>query len=73
MIQDATVARQISDLMIEFSIRLDSSIVTVQEKCSADEFKIYRRAVGGILGEMLLGIMNPLYAEHPALKPPGME
>jgi len=69
MIKDALVAQQISDLMIEFGSRLDISIATVQEKCSSEEFTVYRRAVGRIMGEMLLEVMNPLYAQHPSLKP----
>jgi hypothetical protein len=33
---------------------------------------IYRRAVGKIMGEVLLEVLNPLYAKHPTLKPPGL-
>jgi hypothetical protein len=73
MIRDAAVARRISDLMIEISGRLDTSIANVRDQCSSEEFQAYRRAVGGILGEILLEVLNPLYAEHPALKPPEMD
>lgn len=73
MIQDTIVARRISDLMIEFSGRLDKSILMVKEHCPSEEFETYRRAVGHILGEMLLEVMNPLYAEHPSLKPRGLD
>jgi hypothetical protein len=73
MIRDALIAQQISDLMIEFQSRLNSSIVTVKEKCSSEEFIAYRRAVGKTMGEMLLEVMNPLYVEHPSLKPSGLE
>jgi len=73
MIRNIKVARQISDLMVDFSGRLDASILTVQEQCSPEEFQVYRRAVARVLGEMLLEIMNPLYAEHPSLRPPGLE
>ena len=69
MIRDPRIAQQVSDLMIEFQGRLNGSIITVQEKCSSEEFKVYRLAVGKIMGEMLLEVMNPLYARHPALKP----
>jgi hypothetical protein len=72
MIKEIEVARQISEMMIEISGRMDRSIVTVKERCSPEEFEIYRRAVGRILGEML-EVLNPLYAEHPSLKPPQME
>jgi hypothetical protein len=73
MIKNALIARQVSDLMIEFHGRLDQSIVLVQEKCSSGEFKSYRLAVARIMGEMLLEVINPLYVQHPSLKPPGME
>ena len=73
VIKDPSIARQVSDLMIEFSGRLDRSILTVQERCSPEEFKAYRLAVAKVLGEMLLEVMNPLYTEHPDLKPDGLE
>jgi hypothetical protein len=44
----------------------------VQENCPPDEFLKYRRAVAGIMAE-LLEVLNPLYSIHPALKPPGFE
>ncbi|MFY9531882.1 MAG: hypothetical protein WBC04_01140 [Candidatus Acidiferrales bacterium] len=72
MIRDTAIARQVRDLMIEISGRLDHSIVTVRECCPPEEFEAYRRAVGRILGEML-EVLNPLYAEHPSLKPPQMD
>jgi hypothetical protein len=52
---------------------LDKSVALVRDECSAEELKIYRRAVGKVLGEMLLEIMQPLYAKHPSLKPPGWD
>lgn len=73
MLKDAAVARRISDLMIEVSARLDSSIVTVRDQCSSEEFRAYQHAVGAVLGEILLEVLNPLYAEHPSLKPPEMD
>ena len=73
MIKDKSVARQISDLMIEFSARIDRSILTVQEKCSPEEFKAYRLATAKVLGEILLEVLNPLYDEPPDLKPAGLD
>jgi hypothetical protein len=73
MITDAAVAEQISDLMLEFSARLDRSIIAVQKTWPPEEFRTYRVAVGKIMGEMLLEVMNPLYAQHPSIKPPGLD
>ena len=70
MIANVSIARQISELMLGISQRLDESIVLVQKACPPEEFKAYRLAVGKILGEILLETLNPLYAQHPELKPP---
>ena len=73
MIKNRDVACQISDLMIEFSKKIDNSVRLVQEQCSVEEFRQYRLAAGRVLGEILLEIMNPLYGEHPGLKPEGLD
>lgn len=72
MIGNEQVAKQISELMLEYGAKLDASIALVMESCPEDEFKRYRLAAGKVLGEMLLEIMNPLYAKHPDLKPAGL-
>jgi hypothetical protein len=69
MIESEAVAKSISDLMVDCSARLNASTAYVRDNCTAEEFKIYRRAVGKVMGEILLEIMNPLYEKHPSLKP----
>ena len=71
MIKDRVIAESVSKLMLEFGGRLDASIVAAQDNCSEAEFHEYRLAVGKILGDMLLEVMNPLYQQHPDLKPWG--
>jgi hypothetical protein len=70
MIREQRIAKQISDLMLEFGARLDRSVELVAANCSPEEFAAYRRAVGKVMGEILLAVLNPLYDEHPSLKPP---
>ncbi|GAB3787876.1 hypothetical protein [Dyella agri] len=72
MIGNDDVAKAVSGLMIEYSEKLNDSIVLVMENCPEDEFKRYRLAAAKVLGEMLLEVMNPLYARHPELKPAGL-
>jgi hypothetical protein len=72
MIKDKVIAESVSKLMLEFGARLDASVVTVRDRCSEAEFCAYRSAVGKILGDMLLDVMNPLYLQHPGLKPSGL-
>jgi hypothetical protein len=69
MIQNEEIAREISDLMLQYGRLLNASVARVQEHCTADELKLYRSAVAKVMGNMLLEVMNPIYARHPALKP----
>jgi hypothetical protein len=64
------IAQQISSLMLEYAAKLNGSVELVMANASAEETQRYKRAVGTVMGEMLIEIMNPIYAEHPDLKPP---
>jgi hypothetical protein len=69
MIRDEVIAKEISLLMLEYGSRIDQSVSLVKENCSLEEFEAYRKAAGRVMGEMLIGIMDPIYKEHPDLKP----
>jgi hypothetical protein len=65
-----TTAKAISELMVSVGAQLNDSIRLVQTTEDDAEFNRYRDSVSRIMTTMLLEIMNPLYAEHPELKPP---
>jgi intergrase/recombinase len=65
-----TTAKVISELMVSMGARLNESVRLVQATEDDSEFKRYRDSVSKIMTIMLLEVMNPLYAEHPELKPP---
>ncbi|UTW46642.1 hypothetical protein KFE80_05525 [bacterium SCSIO 12696] len=67
------VAVEIVDLMLEFGDRLNQSVAIVKDNCSEDELASHRRAIGKLMGSMLLDIMNPIFDEHPELKPDQLE
>jgi hypothetical protein len=69
MFESEMIAANVSDLLLEFGARLDASVELVMKNCSTEEFQQYRTAVAKVMAEMLLGIMNPVYAQHPKLKP----
>jgi len=69
MVQDKLVATKISELMLDIGKRLDASILVVMENCSPQEFNAYRTIVGHLMADILLEILNPLYVQHPSLKP----
>lgn len=59
--------------MLGYGAKLDESVDFVMKHCGEEEFRRYKKeAVGRILGIMLLDVMNPLYEEHPDLKPPNL-
>ena len=72
MISDEDVAKQISELMIDLSLRINESISLVHEKCVGKEFTAYRSAAARVLGYAYLDVMTPIYQLHPSLKPEGL-
>jgi hypothetical protein len=73
MIDNEDTARQVSDLMVEYTRRLQASMALVRDHGAPEEFHAYREAVSKIMTEMLIEVMNPLYARHPNLMPPGFK
>lgn len=67
------IASEIVELMVEFGGRLNQSVILVQDSCPEDQLVCYRRAVGKLMGSMLLDIMNPIFDEYPELKPEQLE
>lgn len=70
MISDPILAAKVSDVMVGIAGQLNESVAFVMKSSPPVESSTYQRAVGRIMGEMLLEILNPLYKQHPALKPP---
>lgn len=73
MIIKSEVAKVISDLMIDCGGKLDESVSMVRDNCSPEEFRMYRTAIGKVMGEILLEVLNPLYKLHPDIKPTEMK
>ena len=71
MIKNKRIAREISKLMIDYSGKINDSIILVQQKCDKEEFERYRDAVSYIMADMSTRVMYPLYLDHPELKPDG--
>ena len=67
------VAAEILAFMLEYSGKLDQSVQRVKDTCSEQQFVDYRKAVGTIMGEMYMGIMWPIFSEHPELEPEEMK
>ncbi len=69
-ISDPSVAEQISGMMLEFTTNLERSANHVHAICPPEESKAYKKAAAGIYIEIFLNVLEPLYKQHPSLKPP---
>ncbi len=69
MITNPETAKKISALMLDTFNRLDESIVTVRENCTPEEAAAYEKAIGRVVGPIVMDVLEPLYQQHPALKP----
>ena len=69
MIKDATIAKQISDLMLDIFSRVHASVTEVKKTCSQEEVAAYLKATAHVVGPIVMDVLEPLYQAHPALKP----
>jgi hypothetical protein len=65
-------AKSISTMLLRMSDELSSALVVVKETESDAEFRTYKEATSKVLFEMLVGILNPIFAERPELAPEEM-
>lgn len=73
MISDADVARKISDLALSIFRQLDESAAMVQKCCSPDDANSYRKSAGKVIYPIVFDLLEPLYQQHPSLKPPNWD
>jgi hypothetical protein len=73
LIENADTARYVSDLLLDVNAQLIESIHKVDEVCSVDESAIYKRRTGKLINAIFETLLEPIYSEHPALKPPELD
>lgn len=69
---NSELAKKTSLLALKIGADLNQHLAEIQETCSETEFTQYQQATGKVLGEILVGFLNPIYQEHPSLKPQEM-
>jgi len=70
MITDSQSANKISELMLDVFSRIGQSAKSVRRDCPKDEAEKYLLAISKVAGAIVLDVLEPLYKEHPDLKPP---
>ncbi|XXF77739.1 hypothetical protein P2318_32525 [Myxococcaceae bacterium GXIMD 01537] len=67
-----STAKIVCEAMVSIGGQLNESLRLVRETESEEVFRDYRLQVAMIMAALQDRIMNPLYVEHPELKPPGL-
>ena len=62
-------AIKVNETLLDCYFKLHETIDVVREHCDEEERKAYSRAVGKVLGYLLLDVLEPIYVEHPDLRP----
>jgi len=68
-VMEKDTAIKLNEVLVECYFKLHESIDVAREHCSEEERKAYCRAVGKVLGYLLLDVLEPIYREHPDLRP----
>lgn len=69
MISDPNTAKFVGELMLRCLQEMRESIDTVKGTSSPDELLRYTNAVGSVGFRVVYDVLEPLYAQHPELKP----
>lgn len=69
MISEKKIASIVSERILEASRSLDEAVAVVHAHCPPAESSAFRLAMGHILADLLLNVLNPLYREHPDIRP----
>jgi len=69
MISNRATAAEIIKYLDVTSNELDMSIALAKESCSDEEFHVYRRVAGRIMGLIYMDIIRALHKDHPDLEP----
>lgn len=67
MIQNKTIAAEISALMMEIGGQINQSLAALKGRLSAAEFERYQVACDMVLMDILMEIVNPIQDVHPDL------
>lgn len=69
MIKKEDIAAEVDRTLRSVYSVLEKSIRYVNENCSEAESQVYRHAIGKIFYNLIFDLWEPLYQEHPGLKP----
>ena len=69
VIKNADVASSVSEVLQKTFNELGESMLDVNKRCSEEEAAAYRDKIGDIFYIITFKLLEPLYEQHPQLKP----
>jgi hypothetical protein len=63
-------AKVILEVCLRHSVEQDAALLRIWEMCTEEEFRQYKRMIGGSMGAILTEVINPIVERFPDLKPP---
>ena len=73
MISDPNTAKFVGELMLQFLLEMEKSLDVVKRTSAPDEQLRYTNAVGQVAFRVVYDVLEPLFAQHPELKPPSWD
>ena len=70
---DKKLAEETSLLAMKVSSTLDKQLKIIMDNSSKDDFEKMRKGVSLVMGYLYTDIMEPLWHEHPDLRPEEMD
>jgi hypothetical protein len=69
MISDPQIAKRVNELLLDAFYRVDESCSLIRDSCPPEEYSAYLKATSGVVGGIVMDVLEKLYEKHPFLKP----
>jgi hypothetical protein len=63
--QNAAIIRT----MIQVMAQCDALLINLEGKCPESDFREHRQRVGRVMGAVSIDVLEPIFEEHPDLRP----
>lgn len=70
---DVQTAKVLSELYLRHAREQDRLLEEIQKEFAVDDFKQARALVGKVMGAIYLDALQPLFVQHPSLRPKGID
>lgn len=67
------ISIEINELMLDFTKRLNDSLLSAKDACDHQEFEKYKDEVSKIMTIMYLDIMKPIHKMYPDTEPDSLK